>query len=381
MNKNNSILRYGNLTKYYGMKTRGLKIPFFGTFELTPLCNMNCKMCYIRMTQEEMNKVGKELPVEEWIRIAQEAVNEGMVMALLTGGEALLYKGFKQFYLALRKMGVSVSVNTNGTLFNDSWIEFFKENPPSKFNITLYGGSNETYERLCGNPKGFDQITHTIEKLKENNIEILLNCTITKQNVQDMDAMFAFAHKHNLQIHVTTYNFPPVRKEGVDAPILNRLTPYEAARARLKLNWESINNKEKFLKRANETITNVSQVESLENQCVDIVGDKVLCAAGRSNFWVTWDGRILPCGMLPDWSVQIRDNNFKDVWNEVVKYTETILLAPECKNCAKKNLCKPCAAKLKSETGYYDKKAEYMCEYTDEYVRLMGEAKKYLENE
>ena len=101
----------------------------------------------------------------------------------------------------------------------------------------------------------------------------------------------------------------------------------------------------------------------------------------RSNFWITWDGRILPCGMIPDSSLSIKDNSFKNVWREVVEYTDQITLAPECVNCRKKKLCMPCAAKITAETGTYNKKAEYMCEYIDEYLRLLNEALKYLENE
>ena len=30
------------------------KIPLYGILELLPLCNMNCDMCYVRMSREEM---------------------------------------------------------------------------------------------------------------------------------------------------------------------------------------------------------------------------------------------------------------------------------------------------------------------------------------
>ena len=373
------MINYGEVTKFYGLKFRNLHIPFSGSFELTPRCNMNCKMCYIRMDEKEMEKVGHELPVEEWIRIAREAVAAGMTMVLLTGGEAILYKGFKQFYLELRKMGVLISINTNGTLFNDKWIEFFRENPPLKFNITIYGGSNETYAQLCGNPSGFDQLKRNVELLQSNGFDIMLNCTITKQNMHDMENIFNFGREHNLTVHTTTYNFPPVRKEGIDDPALSRMTATEAAKARIFLNWCAVHNDTKFKLSGQATLNQISQAHPTEDDCGEIVGDRVLCAAGRSNFWVTWDGRMLPCGMLPDMSFPLRDRPFKDVWQKVVAETGKITLAPECKRCKKNSICKPCAAKLKSETGFYDQKAPYLCQYQDEYIRLLGEAKKYLE--
>lgn len=377
MEKNN--IRYGKLTEYFSVKTRQDKIPFSGVFELTPRCNMNCKMCYIRMSDQELERVGRELPVEEWIRIAQEAVNDGMVMLLLTGGEALLYKDFKKFYLAVHQMGLFISINTNGTTLTDSWIEFFKQYPPAKFNITIYGGSNETYQRLCGNPKGFDQMKANVEKLLANHFEVFLNYTISRQNVEDMEAVYAFGSEHDLKIHATTYCFPPVRKEGVVDPALDRFTPQEAAKARVRMNWNSFHDKIAFLTYAMKTLLNIPSKPD-EPSC-EPVGQGVRCAAGRSNFWVTWDGRMLPCGMLPNASVSAVARPFSEAWKETVANTEQITLAPECTNCTKKNVCVPCAAKLSAESGAYSRKSEYNCQYVEEYLRLLKEAVTVLRNE
>lgn len=377
LNQQDAYMKYARITQYFSEKSRRMKIPFTGTFELTPLCNMNCKMCYIRMTKKEMDRVGTSLSTEEWIRIATEAVEQGMTMALFTGGEAILHPDFKKIYLAVRKMGVFVSVNTNGTTLTDEWIEFFKQYPPAKFNITIYGGCNETYERLCGNPKGFDQLEQTIEKLQENHFQILLNCTLTTQNVGDMERIYQFGRKHQLKIHATTYNFPPVRKEGVENLEVSRMTPTEAARESIRLNWFELE-QEDFLKRMKSVSELMDDVGNLENTCLEMEGDKVLCAAGRANFWVTWDGRMLPCGMIPDFSVPMKGIPFVKAWKEIVEHTETITLAAECRQCPKKKLCAPCAAKLKAETGQYHQKSDYMCKYIDEYIRFAGKACQYL---
>lgn len=372
---------YANIDEYYSLLSRAKHIPFFGSFELTPRCNMNCKMCYIRMNEEEMKKIGREMTVDEWLEIAQQATKRGMTHLLLTGGEPLVYKGFKELYLKLRKLGIFISVNTNGTMFTDEWVDFFAQNIPAQINITIYGGSNETYNRLCRNPKGFDQMKSTIEKLQSKNIRVVLNCVITKQNFEDMEEIFRFGREHDLKVNATCYCFPPVRKEGVIDPEVNRYNPKEAALARVYTNWNSINDKNTFVKRADYIVNYPEKVQNIENSCVDAVGDRVLCAAGRSNFWITWDGRMLPCGMIPDYSVSIKELGFDDAWDNVVDYTSNIRLSAECKNCKNKDICSPCAAKLKSETGVFDQKSKYMCEFTEEYIRLMGEAKKILEAE
>ena len=42
-------------------------IPVLGAFELTPRCNFQCKMCYVRLTPEEMRPLGRERTAEQFI--------------------------------------------------------------------------------------------------------------------------------------------------------------------------------------------------------------------------------------------------------------------------------------------------------------------------
>lgn len=37
-------------------KAKQQQIPITGSIELLPLCNMNCDMCYVRLSREEMEK-------------------------------------------------------------------------------------------------------------------------------------------------------------------------------------------------------------------------------------------------------------------------------------------------------------------------------------
>ena len=47
-------------------------IPLYGILELLPLCNLNCDMCYVRLTKQEMQSQGKLRSVEEWIFLAKQ---------------------------------------------------------------------------------------------------------------------------------------------------------------------------------------------------------------------------------------------------------------------------------------------------------------------
>ena len=53
------------ISKYLFAKASKSKIPLSGTFELSPCCNLDCRMCYVRKTKQEVNELGGEKTVEE----------------------------------------------------------------------------------------------------------------------------------------------------------------------------------------------------------------------------------------------------------------------------------------------------------------------------
>ena len=118
-------------------------------------------MCYVHLTAEEQQRRGRELTADQWLAIAEQARSRGMLFLLLTGGEPLIRTDFRYLLTELKKMGLLVSVNSNGSLIDRDWLDFFRHEPPFRFNITLYGGSEATYERLCGRPM-FGRVTENI---------------------------------------------------------------------------------------------------------------------------------------------------------------------------------------------------------------------------
>mgnify|MGYP002237461816 CR=1 FL=1 len=101
--------------------------PVNGSLELLPLCNMNCDMCYVRLSKAEMEQKGRLRTKEEWIKLAHQMKDAGTLFLLLTGGEPLLFPGFKEVYIELQKMGMILTINTNGTLIDEEWADFFQK--------------------------------------------------------------------------------------------------------------------------------------------------------------------------------------------------------------------------------------------------------------
>ena len=205
------------------------RIPLGGAFELLPLCNMNCSMCFLRLTPEEMNEQGKLRSADEWLSLASEAQKEGLLFLLLTGGEPFLYPEFTKLYKGLCKLGLILTINTNGTLITKKIADLLSSHKPRRVNITLYGSSDEVYEKLCHNPKGFTQVMNGIRLLKERDIPIKLNGSLTKYNQDDLENIQKVAKELDLPIEIDTYMFPCSRKGSLSFNHKSRLNPIEAA--------------------------------------------------------------------------------------------------------------------------------------------------------
>lgn len=333
-------------------------IPLAGNFELTARCNFGCKMCYVHQNCTPEN----ELSAKEWIALAREAKDKGMVFLLLTGGEPLIRKDFPEIYLAIRNMGIMVSINTNGSLITDEILEMFRKNPPTRINVSLYGGCNETYQSLCGIP-AFDVVSRNILRLKEAGIAVKINCSITPYNGQDVVKVYDFAKKAGIVVNATSYMYPPVRINGKkygEAPA--RFSAEEAARYMLLC-------REQYL--TPEQLADVTaRMPEEETECTGETGLPMGCRAGRTAFWVTWDGRMLPCGMFPTDGYSIPRDGFDYAWEQVRQDTLKVVMPAECTGCNKRERCGACAAACLAESGDTRIKPEYICKITHLHEKL-----------
>lgn len=342
-------------------KAEGEGIPLVGTFELTSRCTLNCKMCYIHRSQNCEEVKAKEKSTEWWLQLAREARASGMLMLLLTGGEPLLREDFKDIYLGCREMGLLMSINTNGTLVDKDMVEFFKTYPPQRLNVTLYGTSPETYQKLCGNGDAYYKAMNAITSLKEAGVNVRINYTITPLNEKDTAGAQALGESLGVAVRIVSYMFAPVRACGGEA---FRLSECEAARA--EFDWRQRSLGDSFQRYAEAVVEGkiLQKAEDVGDDC----GERINCRAGSTTFWVTWDGEMRPCGMMTVPTVAV--NGFDDAWQEIRKARENIILPPECTNCSMRSYCDMCAAVSFAETGRFDGVPGYACKKAKELRRL-----------
>ena len=370
------------VTEYLFTKATRKKTPLGGTFELTPVCNMDCRMCYVKMSRQQQEAIRALISAEEWIRLGQEAKEHGLLYLLLTGGEPFSRPDFREILAGLHEMGLVLTINSNGTLIDEKTMEWLVQTPPVRINITLYGASDATYERLCRNPRGFTRVTKAIRMLRDAGITVKINCSLTPYNADDLEGIIRFAKEEGLVVQATSYMFPPVRRDASKVGQNDRFTPEDAAYYSAKIE-KLLNGSERFLERA-KTL-DFGSIPSDDDMCIDSEGEGIRCRAGKSSFWVTWDGKMLPCGMLPDEGVDLSKTEFAEAWKQITEKVTCIRLPAKCKNCSLKELCRVCAAMAVTETGHYDQVPEYRCrmaqEYQNAFFRIVDEIKGELTDE
>lgn len=342
-------------------------VPVSGIFELTPRCNLRCKMCYVRLTPEQMAPYGQELSASQWLDLAKEAREQGMVFLLLTGGEPTLRKDFAEIYEGLAQMGFSISVNTNGTLLTPGLQELWHRLPPAQVNVTLYGACREDYEALCGDGSAFDRVCQCLQWLREEGLLVHLNSTVTPENVASFDQIEAFAKNLGLDLRLTAYCFPPERKSECQVwDSFHRLEPETVAQ--LLIRDHLYQEGPEDLRRRAATLGTPPQED-----CDLGVGDSISCMAGRSQFWMSWNGRMSACGMFSQPESWPLTQGFTAAWNTLRQQIDAIRLCPDCVSCPDKATCMNCAAVTRTETGSFSGKPEYMCRLNRSYRQKLTE--------
>jgi radical SAM protein with 4Fe4S-binding SPASM domain len=166
--------------------------------------------------------------------------------------------------------------------------------------------------------------------------------------------------------------YPSVRVNGEQYGCGNRLSCTESAKCSVE--WDSLRfTEEEFQLRAEALM----QLKSPEQEgCPLEEGEGVQCRAGSTSFWMTWDGKMLPCGMMTTPVVYPLEIGFDAAWDQIRAETAKIRTPAKCVGCDYKEICGACAAVYFTETGRFDGVPQYVC---DRAAAIVEETRKVYE--
>lgn len=342
--------------------------PINGTFELTVRCNLKCKMCLFRHDDSENAEImANEKTAEEWIDMARQVAEAGTLNLLITGGEPMLRPDFCEIYEGIYKQGFIITLYTNATLVTDKIIKILKKYPPHKIGVTIYGASEETYEKVCGNGKAFIEVKKGINRLKELPSKLELRTTIIKDNYKDIDNIDDLINKE-LNIDENPVISEIVMKSvrgGCSKPELCRLDSKENTKLLLRRSMKIVENE---VGKDNFDIDKVVfKTAKINNQSSKEKISLIGCDAGMNSYTISWDGKLLLCQIFDKFYCdKVFDDGFDKSWDLLPSKINIDNINNKCDECEDRCRCTSCYASIYNETGSLDGCPKYYCENTKE---------------
>ena len=341
-------------------KMRGKRALISFDLEITARCNNNCRHCYINLPAGDREAKKKEISLEEIKEIGSEAVALGAVWCLLTGGEPLLREDFTHIYLSLKKKGLLISVFTNATLVTKEHIKLFKEYPPRDIEVSVYGVSKETYERVTRRTGSFASFRQGLDLLLGSGLNVRLKAMVLRSNLHEQPAIARFCRERTKDyfrfdpfLHLR-YDGDPSRNAEIK---IERLSPEE-----IVVLEQSDPERFQALKKGCDKLI-IPQFS--HTSCNHLFH----CGAGSDSFSLSYDGLFHLCPSLwhPDCVYDLRRGTLTDAWQAFIPQvramqSERSEFLETCRKCPLIDLCMWCPAHAALETGEMDAPVTYFCQ-------------------
>lgn len=341
-------------------------VPLSATFELTARCSLSCRMCYIKLHANQVNQFGRELTADEWIDMGRKAVDSGTMYLLLTGGEPLIRSDFEKIYTEFCQMGLIITLNTNATLMNEQYFKLFSKYPPTAVAVTLYGASPETYEKVCGDASGFEKTLNGLDMFTKIPTNIEIRTTFVKDNANELEELRKISKRYTKRFAINYMVFNSHRGINSDAGAC-RLSAEESIDLDMK-NYKHYaeldeSEKEHVDPEIEEYFKNLPKDRDYG---LDIPPKIITCLASKCMYWITWDGKMLPCGTF-EWPYTLPlEEGFVQAWNRLPTLFEEIKHPKECYECELIEKCPNCPGYMQAETGNFEELSTYLCDLSKE---------------
>lgn len=263
-------------------------------WEITERCNIRCSHCYLD------EKVRPGPGIEARRCILDKLERAGCLWLQLTGGEALADPLFEQTYRAAWERGFLLTISTNGQLIQ-RWIELFREMPPLRLTVSLYGASGTSYAATTGNGQAFQDVIHGLDAARQAGIAVRVSIIVTKANAHEVADMEHMMHSRKFEYH-TYWKMSPTL-QGRKAPL--------------------------------DLEADIKRVPAFFHENGGCVG-------GTKTLHVYASGRASPCRLLPYISVDLLAEDIPAL-SRIALHPGTRPTKPECANCPSSAQCTTCA--------------------------------------
>jgi radical SAM protein with 4Fe4S-binding SPASM domain len=333
------------------LKAQLEQVPLTGGLELTHRCNLACIHCYVNLAPNDREAQQREMTTAEVCNVIDQMVDAGTLYLTLTGGEPLLRPDFAEIYTHAHERGLVLTVYTNATLVTDRIVDLWVARPPRLLEITQYGYTRETYDRVTDMGAQFDRFERGLGRVRAAGIHVTLKAIAMRATRDELHQIRARAHRDGMRFRFDAILSP--RIDGGRKPLEQRLSPAEVA--------------------AIEADDHERQAE-FADYCRDHRGfvqpsdRRYHCGAGLSTFLIDPYGKLHLCELSrrPGWDV-LRDGLAAGFKSQFPKLRAEKRTHKEgCGSCPTIISCSNCAGMSELEgRSSDDGDPDYMCRVTD----------------
>lgn len=322
------------------------RYPLSGTFELTERCNLSCVHCYINQPAGSQAARARELTTAQATDLMDQMADAGCLFLLLTGGEVLIRPDFPAIYRHARRRGMLTVVFTNGTLLTPELADVLAEIRPRSIEITLYGATAATYERVTRVPGSYARCRRGIELLLARGLPLSLKAILLTTSRHELPEMQALAAQLGVRFRYDGMLWP--RLDGDQRPFDYRLSVKEM----VNLDYADVERQCEWDRMARTFGGRPVRAENV-----------YCCGAGLRSFHVDCSGRLTVCTMARMPHQDLRQMSFAEGWERLgaVRQQKRQLNTP-CRSCTVGGLCTQCPGWSQVVHGDDETPVEFVCE-------------------
>ena len=341
---------YGEFSQAFHARTMRSHLPLSGTIEVTRRCPLTCVHCYNNLPMSDHEASASELTYAEHCRILDELADAGCLWLLFTGGEIFARRDFLDIYTYAKQKGFLITLFTNGTMITPKIADYLAVWRPFAIEITLYGRTKETYERLTGIPGSYEKCLRGIDLLLERQLPLALKSVAVTVNVHELHDMQEFADDLGVQ-----FKFDGMMNPRIDcsqSPLAVRLTPEVC----VALDLEDP-------KRVDEWKLIAREYQGPANP-PDRADEVYHCGGGVSSFAIDPQGGLSICVLSHVDKFSLRTGSLRDGWDGVLRDVRArkIRTPTKCTACElKSSLCGMCPANGELENGDPEAPVDFLC--------------------
>jgi radical SAM protein with 4Fe4S-binding SPASM domain len=345
---------YGEFASKVWQHAQGERLPIQGAIEVSRRCSLNCQHCYNNLPMGDSAARAREMSTDDYRRLLDQLVEAGCLWLLFTGGEVFARRDFLEIYTHAKRRGLIVSIFTNGTLITERIADHLAEYRPFAVEITLYGATAATYERLTQVPGSFERCMKGIELIHQRGLPLSLKSVATNINEHELQAMEALAKKYTLR----AFKFDGMINGRVDeqeGPAETRLDASQLAKMdaedpRRVEAWRDLMNRPQSTQ--SDSAEQAARREHLYH-----------CGAGINSFAIDPYGQMSLCVLSESHKYDVRRGSFAEGWSQFLKAerAKKRVRATKCQQCGLRSLCSSCPAVAELEGLAADEPVDFFC--------------------